>query len=305
VLAHAPYQLDYITFKTGAVSINGLDVERYEKDSSFIANTIKIADPVLTVYRDKKPPVSPIKKAKPLPVDMIKRIPFPVLIEAVQIEDGTITYNEKNGSSRKEGQILLSNVSGTFENIKNSNLQDGDTLTLRLNSRLMDSASITLNLKESYTDTLSGFLLNGKISSADLSILNPFLVPLSNIKITSGILDSIVFQSLGRKDVSLGRMNMHYRKLRIKQIKDGDPNISTFKQKVISVLANTFVIRSNNSKRTGIIYLQRYGHKSFVNFIVHSTMSGIMSSIGVRKNEKYIKQYKQQLKDSNLQPVKL
>jgi hypothetical protein len=153
VLAHAPYQLDYITFKTGAVSINGLDVERYEKDSSFIANTIKIADPVLTVYRDKKPPVSPIKKAKPLPVDMIKRIPFPVLIEAVQIEDGTITYNEKNESSRKEGQILLSNVSGTFENIKNSNLQDGDTLTLRLNSRLMDSAGITLNLKESYTDT--------------------------------------------------------------------------------------------------------------------------------------------------------
>jgi hypothetical protein len=130
-------------------------------------------------------------------------------------------------------------------------------------------------------------------------------VPLSNIKITSGILDSIVFQSLGRKDVSLGRMNMHYRKLRIKQIKDGDPNISTFKQKVISVLANTFVIRSNNSKRTGIIYLQRYGHKSFVNFIVHSTMSGIMSSIGVRKNQKYIKQYKQQLKDSSLQPVKL
>jgi hypothetical protein len=65
VLAHAPYQLDYITLKTGAVAISGLDVARYEKDSSFIANTITINNPVLTVYRDKKPPSSPFKRIAP------------------------------------------------------------------------------------------------------------------------------------------------------------------------------------------------------------------------------------------------
>ncbi len=305
VLVHAPYQLDYITLQTGAVSISGLDVERYEKDSSFIANSIKISDPLLTVYRDKKPPFSPFKKAKPLPVNMIKNISVPVSLQSIQLENGTITYSEKNGKSRKEGNLLLTNVSGTLENIKNSNLLNNDSLSLTFKARLMDSADITLNLKEAYTDSLSGFLLTAKIKSADLSIINPVLVPLSNIKITSGILDSVLLRAVGRVDVSLGEMNMHYRKLRIQLIKNGDPNESTFIQKVLSALANTFVIKSNNTKRIGVIYSNRSSDQSFVNFIVQTTLSGILSSIGVRKNQKYMKQYKQGLKHSKLPPVKL
>ncbi len=88
-------------------------------------------------------------------------------------------------------------------------------------------------------------------------------------------------------------------------IKDGDPNESTFIQKVLSVFANLFVIRSNNTKRIGVMYSQHSSDQSFVNYIVQTTLSGILSSIGVKKNRKYIKQYKQELKDSNLHPVKL
>nr|MBA2760454.1 hypothetical protein [Segetibacter sp.] len=106
-------------------------------------------------------------------------------------------------------------------------------------------------------------------------------------------------------DVSLGEMNMHYRKLRIQLIKNGDPNESTFIQKLLSALANTFVIKSNNTKRIGVIYSNRSNDQSFVNFVVQTTLSGILSSIGVRKNQKYMKQYKQGLKDSKLPPVKL
>lgn len=305
VLAHAPYQLDYITLKTGAVAISGLDIAQYEKDSSFIANTIKIADPVLTVFRDKKPPFSSFKKDKPLPVNMIKNISLPVSVQSVQLEDGTITYSEKNGKSRKQGDLFLTNVNANLENIKNSNLLSSDSLSLTFKAKLLDSADLTLNLKESYTDSLSGFLLTAKIKSADLSIANPVLVPLSNIKITSGILDSVFIRAVGREDLSLGEMQTHYRKLHIQLTKDGDPNESTFMQKVLSVIANIFVIRSNNTKRIGVMYSQHSSDQSFVNYIVQTTLSGILSTIGVKKNSRYIKQYKQELKNSNLPPIKM
>ncbi len=303
VLAYAPYQLDYLTLKTGSVAISGLDVEQYEKDSSFIANTIKINSPVLTVYRDKKPPSSPISKDKPLPVNMIKNIALPVSVQSIQLDGGTITYSEKNGKSRQTGKLLLSNVSGTLANIKNTDLLPGESLLLTFNASLMNRADISVKLKESYTDLLSGFFMNTTMNALDLTVLNPFLVPISNIKIASGKLDSVAFTAVGRQDIALGEMNMHYHGLRIQFVKDGDPDKSTFMQDVKSFIANTFVIRSNNTSRKGVIYYKHLSEQSFVNYIVKTTLSGIASSIGFKKNRKYMKQYKQELKDSHLRPI--
>ena len=296
-LAHAPYQLDYITAKTGAVTISGLNVEQYEKDSSFIADSMYLANPVMTIYRDKAPPLSPYTKYKPLPVEMIKRILQPVALPGVQITNGTITYTEKNGGSRKEGTLVLSQLNGQVKNIKNYGLGNGDSLSLLLNGYLMDSAFIQVTVKESYTDTLSGFLIAAHADHAPFSILNPVLVPLLNVKLSSGILDTLSFNAIGAEDLALGTMNMHYRDLRIRLVKDGDPNHSTLWQKTISFFANTFIIKNNNTHRKGLIYFKR-DNRPFVNYVVKMTLSGILSSVGAKSNRKYMRQYYKEIKET-------
>jgi hypothetical protein len=304
VLAHAPYELDYITVKTGAITINGLDAEKYDKDSSFIADAVSITNPVMTVYRDKLPPVNPKRKEKELPTGMIKNIALPVEVKNVQIVDGTITYGERNDRSREEGTLTLTRLNGSLENIKNRNLAADDSLSFRLKGYLMDSAQFEVSLKQSYTDSLSAFLLNVKIKATPLSILNPVVVPLSNAKIVSGILDSLSMQAIGRKDIALGEMKMHYHDLRIKLIKDGDPEKSTFLQNVISFLANTFIIKNKNTGRTGVVYYDRDNTQSFTKYIIKMALSGMISSVGVKKNRKYLKEYEKELKKSGLPPLK-
>ncbi|MEO5984171.1 MAG: hypothetical protein ABIP80_01620, partial [Ferruginibacter sp.] len=305
VLENAPYELDYITLKTGGVTIDGLDVARYERDSSIIVNSIKITAPLLTVYRDKLPPSSPNKRDKPLPVNMIKNISFPLLIDSIQFEDGTIIYSEKHGKSRKQGDLLLSKVSGILTNIKNRDLQNNDSLSLLFKAKFMDAAPMVVHLKESYTDSLAGFFLSAKVAGVDLSILNPVLLPFSNIKITSGTLDSMSFTAVGREDVAFGEMDMHYKKFRIKLIKNGDPDQSTFLQHIASFITNTFIIRSKNTRRKGVIFYDHSSDQSFVNYLVKITLSGISTSLGVKKNTKFMKQYKQELKESNHPRVNL
>lgn len=300
----APYQTDYITVRSGAISINGLDAEQYDKDSSLIADAVTITNPVMTVYRDKLPPNSPHKKDKALPVGMIKNIALPVAVKSVQVENGTITYSEKNSKSRKEGTLSLTNLNGSLENIKNRNLADNDSLSLSLNGYLMDSAQVDISLKESYTDSLNSFLLNVRIKPTPLSILNPLLVPLSNVKIASGTLDSLTLQAIGRNDIALGEMKMHYHDLRIKLVKDGDPDKSTFFQNVVSFLANTFLIKRNNTSRTGVVYYDRQSTQSFTKYIVKMTLSGVTSSVGVKKNRKYMKEYQKELEKSGMPPLK-
>ena len=98
---------------------------------------------------------------------------------------------------------------------------------------------------------------------------------------------------------------MHYNRLRIKLVKDGDPEVSTFLQNVVSVLANTFVIKNSNSKRKGVMYFEHLPKQSFVNYIIKTTFSGIASSVGAASNGKYRKKYNRALKKNKRPEVNL
>jgi hypothetical protein len=302
VIKNTPYQIDYMTFKSGNVTFTNFDLEKYKKDSSIIAETMNITRPEITLYRDKQPPFLS-GRIKPLPVDAIKRIGLPVLVNQLNIIDGNLTYTEKHAKTRMEGTLLLTQLNGGLSNIKNRNIREDDSLSLSLNGYLMDSTSISLRVKESYTDSLSGFTMTVRMRPTSLSFLNPVLAPLSNIKITSGTIDSFHLRAIGREYVSFGKMNMYYRDLKIKLIKDGDPENTTFFRNVLSALANTILIRNNNNGRTGLVYFERLRDRSFFNYIVKMTFSGMATSIGVVKNKRYLKRYQRELDKKELPAI--
>ncbi|MFL5809580.1 MAG: hypothetical protein ACJ749_08665, partial [Flavisolibacter sp.] len=304
VIANTPFQTDYITFHTGAVNISDFNLDKYEKDSSVIANTMEINNPVITVFRDKKPPFQ-AGIIKPLPVDMIRRIRLPVSVEKLKMVDGLLSYSERNAKTRAEGTFLITHLQAEIGDIKNRNLQDNDSLSLFANAYLMDSAQVRLSIKESYADSLSGFLMTLRMTPTTLSFLNPVIVPLSNVKITSGTIDSFQLRAIGHDKLSIGEMKMYYHGLRIKLVKNGEESKSSLLTNFASFLANTFIIRKNNNGRKGIIYFERLRDRSFFNYIVKMTFSGMATSIGVKKNSKYIKQYKRELKARNLPPIQI
>ncbi len=302
VIEKSLFQTDYKTFKTGKISLEGFDLEKYKKDSALIVRTAVINDPVILLYRDKKPPFLH-GIIKPLPVEMVQRINMPVSINAVQIKDGYLSYTEKHASTRAEGTIYFTGLNGVIANIKNQNIGAGDSLLLSLNGYLLDSALVNLRVKQSYTDTLGAFLMTLRVQPTSLTFLNPVIAPLSNVIITSGTIDSLHLRAIGREYLSLGEMNMYYSNLKIKLVKDGDPENTTFFRNVVSFLANTFVIKKNNRGRTGLVYFERLRDRSFFNYIVKMTLSGMGTSIGIKSNRKVKKQYQRELQQQELPPI--
>ncbi|MEJ7914119.1 MAG: hypothetical protein WKF70_13245, partial [Chitinophagaceae bacterium] len=274
VIARSPFQTDYITFNAGLIKITDFNLEKYKKDSALLANTLSISNPVITIFRDKAPPFRG-GTIKPLPVDKIKSIKLPLSIQRLNLYDGTLSYTERNAKTRAEGTLQLTHLNGGLANIKNSNFSSTDSLTITLNAFLMDSAQINLRVRESYTDTLSGFLMTLRMKPTTLSFLNPVLAPLSNVIIKSGTIDSFQLRAIGREELSFGEMKMYYRNLRIKLIKDGEEDKSSFLGNVVSFLANTFIIKKNNNGRTGLVYFERLRDRSFFNYIVKMTFSGM------------------------------
>ncbi len=302
VMARAAYQTDYITMSTGKINMADFNIEEYRKDSSILAGEIDVANPIISIYRDKQPPfLSGVRKR--LPVDMIKRISLPVSIKRINLIDGLVSYTEKNARTRTEGTILLTHVDSKISRIKNHNIDLDDSLVFSVDAYLMDSALIKLRVKQAYNDSLSGFLMTLRMNPTSLTFLNPIIAPLSNVKIVSGSVDSFSLRAMGREQIALGLANMYYHNLRIKLYKNAELEESTLLTKAATFFANNFLIRKNNKGRTGVVYFERLQDRSFFNYLVKMTFSGMASSIGVKKNRKYIKQYERQLELKKLPPI--
>ena len=301
-VAASPWQTDYMTIKTGKVSVSKFNLDQYLEDSVFRSGNITIDEPYFTSYRDKTPPFrSGI--IKPLAAKLVQKIPFKISIDTILISNGTAVYTELNDKTKESAEIPITRMSGDIFPIKNFGLTDTDSLRIRLNGYLLDSGWIRLRTRESYLDSLSGFLITVRMRPHSMLYLNKILVPLSSVKIQSGYLDTLTMRAVGREYLSLGEMRMYYHDLKVQFLKNGKEDKKKFLQGLITFLANSFVIKNDNTKRVGVVYFPRIRDRSFINYYIKIAMSGVASSVGAKKNKRLMRRYNKQLKVRQLPSV--
>jgi hypothetical protein len=283
------FQKDYIQAKTGRIIIRELDIEKLLADTSFRASAIEINDPDISIYKDKRLPFD-FSKIKPLPVDMLKNLKIKVNLDSLLVKNGFIEYSEHNPKTDKVAIIDLPHTQAELTSIKNYDLSPTDSLRLRATTRLLDSVRISVHHRESYTDTLSGFLFSVRVSPFNLLTLNQFLPEIASAKIISGTLDTLRLRAIAREYLALGYINMHYRNLKIQYLDKGDIKKKTLGTKIVTFLANTLINKSN-TKKTGRVYTERVREKAFINYWIKMLLSGALTSAGIKDNKKQLKKY--------------
>ena len=101
-MASQPYQADHTMLQTGTVTAGPFDIDRYLSDTVIDAGTISINDFVMEDSRDKR---MPLQKGiiKPLPVNMLKQIPFRFSSDLVVFNNANIQYSEVNEKTARQG----------------------------------------------------------------------------------------------------------------------------------------------------------------------------------------------------------
>lgn len=303
-IAASPYQTDYIRVHTGAILLHGLDPNRYFHDSIISARSLSMYNPHIDVYRDKRPPFK-AGIIKPLPVQMLSKIPVRIAIDSIQLHNAFAKYAELSDKTHLTGTIPFTGLNATLHHVKNFDLQPADSFHLHASARLLDTIPVQLHMRESYTDSLAGFLMTVQMEPADLTILNPVLEPLASVKLPSGKLNSMHMRVVGRDHLSLGEMQLYYNQLKVQFLKNGQETKKTFLTGLMTFVANRFVIRHKNNSRTGLIYFPRYRDRSIFNYWIKMTLSGAASSVGAKRNKKYLRQYQKALKEMGLPPISL
>jgi hypothetical protein len=296
-MAGQKYQSDYMTFRTGAISANSLDIDKYLADTIIYSGTVNIDHPVITGFRDKRVPQEP-GIIKPLPVNLLKKIPAHLVIDVINLNNANIEYGELNEKTNQTGLVTLTRMNAKVSSVRTHDQQPGDSLDIYAQAFLQDSVRIQLHVRESYTDSLAGFLMTAGISPADVRVLNPLLIPLASVRAESGMLDTLYMQVTGKEYTAMGEMKMFYHDLKIKIFSTkGDTN-KLRPRGFINFLANT-LIKNNNSSRTGVVFFKRLRERSSLNYLVKITTSGAASSIGINKFRKQARKYKKEMRKHN------
>src|SRR6185503_11968815 len=290
-IASHPYQIDYITLETGQVNAGPFDIDKYLTDTVISAGTIDFSKVTMRSYRDKRKP-SRLDVIKPLPVNFIKNVPAHLSVDTVILQNMDIEYAELNEKTNQTGSLTINRLKAKMYPINNYNIQSTDSLVIDAEGSLMDSVRLYLHLKESYTDTLAGFLLSGSAGPADLRILNPVLIPLISAKLESGFLDTMTMQVTGKEYVAIGEMRMYYHDLKIRVLKGGKEGKKTILTGFINFLANNFIIKRSNRSRVGTVFFERLRNKSTLNYLVKIALSGVSSNAGLKKSKKQLRRYK-------------
>ncbi len=293
------YQSDYIRVNTGAVMIGPFDIEKFISDTVVTAGVVSVDDIVFTDFRDNR---LPFKQGviKPLITERVKSIPFKINVDSILLRDTRVAYTETEPKMGRPATVNVSSLDLNFFPVRNYGLREKDSLTIIATGRLMDSAWVSLKVKESYADTLSGFLLTAKISRSDMRILNPVLETLANVKLRSGFLDSLHMRVNGDEYMAWGEMEMNYSDLNIQLLTR--PGKDKPAGKFLNFLVNTFVIRNKNKGKTEEVFFIRLRDRSSMNYLIKILLSGVNSSIGTKGTKKNLRSWKKQVQRRNLPP---
>lgn len=298
-LARLTFQKDYISTGCAAVVIGPIDRTSFIQDSVFRIGKIRIGQTWFTDYKDKRQPFA-AGAIRPLPVELISRIPVGIAVDTVQLQQASVLYTEFSEKTNKAATIPVTRMQIELLHVKNRFIKKGDSLYISATGYVMDSIWTRLKVQAAYRDSLSGFRMTLRAKAGDIRVLNPVLIPLVSVKLNSGELDTLSLRATGREYLTLGELKMYYRNLSIRFLKAGKDERQAFLTRLKSFMANSFVIRKNNKSRTGDVFALRKRDRSAINYLLRIVISGMGSSTGAKSNKKMIRRYRQELRQKGL-----
>lgn len=301
-MARQQYQKDYIATGFGSVLIGPIDKEAFLRDSAFHVQQINVDKAWFTDLRDQRLPFA-AGTIRPLPVKLLQKIPFRFTADSVDVQPSSVDYTEISNKTKLSGTVPIRRLTLHLKNVKNYALQPGDSLSIHASGYIMDSIWVRLRVKQSYTDSLGGFKMTMQAKAGDITILNPVLIPLASAKIVSGDIDTIFLSAVGREYLAIGKMQMYYRGLKFRYLKNAKDGKQPFMTRLLNAAANTFVLRRNNKSRTGDVFFIRKRDRSAINYLLRIALSGMSNSAGIKNYRKQMRKYRDEMEKKGLPPV--
>lgn len=225
---------------------------------------------------------------KMMPGKLVSKIPLPLTVDTIQIHRSDVVYHEFSVATKRWSTIPLLNINGYLANVTN---RPGATDSLKVLARcgLLDNHIRRFSYTESYSDSLSWFCAQSNLSPLLLTRFSQVSMPMAGVGVTKGTADTAYAYWEGNKYAAYGTMHFYYNNLKVKVYDPKTMHPSGFLPKLKTFAAN--LILPNRKERPAAIFVVRDREKFIFNYLVKAQLSGVLTTVGVKKDRKYRKGY--------------
>ncbi|MDT3402803.1 hypothetical protein [Mucilaginibacter terrae] len=282
----AKSKTDRFACKFDSITLNNFDFNMYYRRSGITIADARLEGGFFEVFSNPNGSIPATDRLVTFPHWAIRH-QFKTIfnIDTLRIKNTDVSYRQYNKQSKKSGAVKFLSTSARFLNITNSKqaLQKNNICRAYVHTRFMGVGGLDLWFNFNLNDADYKYSYRGHLGAMDMRSANTALVPLSMIQITSGNLKSIDFKVSSTQKVSNGQLKILYNNLNVKLLRQDDEKGFT-KKSLLSLLANSFVIKSDNPDKTGqsprlaTLAFIRPGNFPFFKTIWFTLLNGIKAS---------------------------
>jgi hypothetical protein len=253
------------------------------EDGEIVARSVLLKKPVLEVFNDKSKQPPTESKVGKYPIQLLAKIPYQVRIPLVEIEQGSVTYFEKNEKGTDIGKIPFDQVTGTIGPLRFS-ASGNAAVKAEFRARFMSRSP--MQVRFDFPVSKNGrFSVRAHFGPFDAEQLNQATLPLGSMKMKEGTVTRLDFNITGDNTTATGNITMNYEGLKIEAMKGNDED-GYKKRGLMTLLANQFILHKDNKpddrhKDTYTISYQRVTTKSYFNLVWKTLFYGVKANTGV------------------------
>lgn len=278
---------DMVLLAFPSIRLEDIDLHRFVRSQKLYAGSLHIDSGTVAIANDLRYPKKPTNKIGKSPHQLLLKLKQPIKIDSVLMNNVDISYAEVSKKYMKEGQITFNRTSGVFHNVTNDSvalLQD-KTMVANLTTYMMNTGKLDVEFTFDMLDKRGAHSYKGKLGPMNGKPLNRIITPLLNAEVASANIKGLSFDVKADDYRSRGSLRFDYNNMRLNLLAN-DQHGEKSSKKVISFLANSFIINDSNPDangkyHTGRINFVRPEDFSFFKALWQSLLQGIKECAGI------------------------
>jgi hypothetical protein len=280
---NATRQQTMYVIEYGKLKLTNIRLDRFLANNIIAADTVFLERPMIDIYSDKTLPPVFDSKIGTYPHQQLLKASSTIMVKAVMVNDGNLTYTEKNGKTGQEGTLNLNQLDLKAVNVTNdSNLiKQNKECLLYANGKILGNSPFRMEFRF-YLDSTNGkFGATGEVRNVSATQLNKLAEPLSSVRLRSFDMKRLNFTMEGNDFGATSDVTMWYNNLFIVLEKQDEETGAIKTKKFMTKLINKFTLHDSNPGPNGVLrhatgaQRSRISSQSFFGFVWKSLFTGM------------------------------
>ncbi|MCW3090233.1 MAG: hypothetical protein JWP81_1302 [Ferruginibacter sp.] len=273
---HNHFQKDQYNLVVNDIVLSGVNISKLISNKELDVENASL-QPIIKIFNDRTLPPSGKSKVGNYPQQQIMKLPLPVYIHTVKINNASVSYRERAVKSKLIGNVFFTTINGTITNVTNipERIKTNDLLKLNATAKFLGAGNLTTEWQFPLKTASNGtFKISGRMQELDAPTLNSILNPLAMASIKEGKIDEVAFSMDGTNYKAIANILFLYHDLKLDVLKK-DEEADLKKRGLVSLLANAIIKNDNTNKANSKqINNDRDTTRSFFNLVWKTIYAG-------------------------------